>query len=105
MVLNAAAATVIALFNLVASGLIGVAAGFVVCLVFRLSWNVKVAALDLLTALVASIASVYPYSAIANNRGYDSIVSWVLLTASAVVVLRHLARRVRRGSAAPVKRS
>jgi hypothetical protein len=99
--LTTGAATAIALTMLVASSLIGLAVGFIVCLVFRLTWNVKVAALDLLIALATSIASVYLFALIAYALGYDSVVSWVFLTASAMVVLRHLARLMRRRRACP----
>lgn len=101
--LGTQAATVIALINLVASGVIGVAAGFIACLMFRLPWNIKVAALDAIFAFASSIASAFAYAAIAIALGYsDSVVKWVFLTASASVVLRHLVRLWLRRRAAPV---
>jgi hypothetical protein len=91
--LTTGAATVIALITLIVSCVIGGAVGFVSSLVFRLPWNLKVAVVDVGLVAVVSIAAAYVYSAVAMARGQlDSGVKWILLTAAASVVLRHLLR-------------
>lgn len=97
--LTTGAATVIALITLIVSCVIGSTVGFATCLVFRLPWNLRVAALDVALAAVVSIASAYAYSQIMMARGQlDSGVKWILLTAAVSVVLRHLVRLVLRSS-------
>ncbi|HZP24465.1 MAG TPA: hypothetical protein VFB04_13525 [Terriglobales bacterium] len=101
--LTTGAATAIALVTLVVSSVIGVSIGFGACLVFRLPWNLKVAAIDAVLVVAVSIASAYVYSAIAMARGQlDSGVKWILLTAAVSVVLRHLVRFALRIHATPV---
>jgi hypothetical protein len=91
--LTTGAATAIALVTLLVSCVIGGIVGFFTCLVCRLPWNLKVAALDVALVSVVSIASAYLYSAIAMARGQmDSVVKWILLTAAASIVVRHLIR-------------
>ena len=95
--LTTGTATVIALVTLIVSCVIGGAVGFVTSLMFRLHWNLKIAAFDVALVAVVSIASAYAYSAIAMARGQlDSGVKWILLTAVVSVVLRHLLRIVLR---------
>ena len=87
-------ATALALVTLTLSCLVGISVGYVACLVCRLPWNLKVAALDAVTAAAVSITAAYAYSAIAMARGQlDSGVKWILLTAAVSVVLRALVRR------------
>jgi hypothetical protein len=91
--LSSSGATIIALVTLVVSCVVGGIVGFLTSLVCRLQWNFKVAAWDVLLVAVVSIASAYAYSAIAIARGQmDSGVKWILLTAAASVVVRHLMR-------------
>ncbi len=91
--LTSGGATVIALITLIVSCVVGGIVGFLTCLACRLPWNFKVAAWDVLLVAVVSIASAYAYSAIAIARGQmDSGVKWILLTAAASVVVRHLIR-------------
>jgi hypothetical protein len=91
--LTSGAATVIALISLLVSCLIGGIVGFVVCRVFSLSWNLKVAFFDVVLGAIGSIASAYGYSAIATARGQlDSGVKWIVLTAAGCVAVRHLIR-------------
>jgi hypothetical protein len=91
--LSSSGATIIALVTLVVSCVVGGIVGFLTCLVCRLPWNFKVAAWDVLLVAVVSIASAYAYSALAIARGQmDSGVKWILLTAAASVVVRHLIR-------------
>lgn len=97
--LTTGAATAIALLTLVMSCVIGGIVGFLTCLVCRLPWNLKVAALDVALVAIVSIASAYGYSAIAMARGQmDSGVKWILLTAAASIVVRHLIRLALRTS-------
>lgn len=99
--LTTGAATAMFLIILFVSCVIGVFIGLVVSLAFRLHWNLKVAAFDVVLAPAVVVASGSLYASIARARGQlDSGVRWVLLTAAASVVLRHLvrfalARRVR----------
>ncbi len=91
--LTSGGATVIALITLIVSCMVAGIVGFLTCLVCRLPWNLKVAAWDVLLVAVVSIASAYAYSTIAIARGQmDSGVKWILLTAAASVVVRHLIR-------------
>ena len=91
--LTSGGATVIAFITLIVSCVVGVIVGFLTCLACRLPWNFKVAAWDVLLVAAVSIASAYAYSAIAIARGQmDSGVKWILLTAAASVVVRHLIR-------------
>ena len=91
--LTTGAATAIALVTVLVSCVIGGIAGFLTCWVCRLPWNMKAAAWDVGLVVVVSIASAYAYSAIAMARGHlDSGVKWILLTAAASVVVRHLIR-------------
>lgn len=97
--LTTGAATAIALVTLVVSSVIGGIVGFLTCWVGRLPWNLKVAAWDVGLAAVVSIASGFAYSAIAMAHGrMDSGVKWILLTAAASVVVRHLIRLARRSA-------
>lgn len=91
--LTTGAATAIALVTLVVSCAIGGIVGVLTCWVFRLPWSLRVAACDVGLVAVVSVASAYAYSAIAMARGHiDSGVKWILLTAAAGVVVRHLIR-------------
>jgi hypothetical protein len=91
--LTTGTATLLALITLIVSCVVGGAVGFVSSLILRLPWSLKVAALDVGLVAVVSISAAYLYSAIAMARGQlDSGVKWILLTAAASVVLRHLLR-------------
>jgi hypothetical protein len=57
--LTTGAATAIALVTLLVSCVVGSVVGFFTCLVCRLPWNFKVAALDGGLAAVVSIAAAY----------------------------------------------
>ncbi len=86
-------ATAIALGVLLVSCFIAVSIGYGASLAFRLPWNFKEAAIDLVVAAAVSIAAAFVYSAIAAARGQlDSGVKWILLTAAASVVLRQTIR-------------
>lgn len=91
--LTTGAATAIALVTLIVSCLVGGIVGYFTCWSCRLPWNFKVALGDVGVVAVVSIASAYAYSAIAMARGHmDSGVKWILLTAAASVIVRHLIR-------------
>ena len=95
--LSTGAATAIASVTLTVSCAVGGIVGFLTCRVCRLSWNWKVAGYDVGLVVVVSIALVFADSAIAIARGHmDSGVKWILLTAAASVVARHLVRLGRR---------
>lgn len=91
--LTTGAATAIALVTLIVSCVVGGIVGFLTCWMCRLPWNFKIAAWDVGLVAAVSISSAYAYSAIAMARGHmDSGVKWILLTAAASVVVRHIIR-------------
>jgi hypothetical protein len=91
--LTTGSATAIALTTLVVSCVVGGIVGFLMCLASRLPWNIKVAAWDVGLVATVSIASAYAGAAVAMARGQmDSGVKWILLSAAATVIVRHLVR-------------
>lgn len=91
--LTTGAATAIALTTLLVSCAIGGIVGYITCVALRLPWSFKVAMWDVVLVAVVSIAFAYAYAAIAMARGnMESGVKWILLTAAACVVVRHLIR-------------
>jgi peptidoglycan/LPS O-acetylase OafA/YrhL len=83
-------AAIIAVFNLLLAGLLGIGVGYLICKIRRQHWGIKVAAIDGLLAIVIAVIVAYVAAAIETALGiWASNVTLAIGIALAVVVVRH----------------
>jgi hypothetical protein len=85
--------------NLLVIGVIGMSVGLLASLAMRKGWGMKVALVDMSTAIIAALITGYVVSSIEAARGvWESRLELIAIFATAAVLLMHAARAICRSN-------